>query len=476
MNKIAKGFTNFMMIALKILLVVVLVPTIKEVFHQLLGINISFFIVLLLISITIFSTYKITNCKMDNKKKIAIILLIGMVFRILWIINVNSIPTSDFSTMYESAGHFLRGSTSMFKDTAYIARNPHLTIMVIYMAAMRGLFPVSNLLAMKIVNVFLGTLTIYLIYLIIKKIFNNNKYGLYAAAAAAVFPPLVTYIAVFCTENIAMPLYLVSIYLFLLVVKDKKSYWYLILCGITICIGHLFRMVAQIVVIAFVLYILLYCKDKLIHKIRNISIILISFLALFICVSTTLQSMDITQYALWKGAEPNITSILKGTHIASGGAWNEEDAKIPEECNFDYDKITEVCKDTIIERLTTTPPSVLFNFYINKFVHQWDQGDLSGIFWSELDVPKDEILVNITGGGMAICQAIYAVMMILTFIGVFNKKALENNPEVKLFYLLLCGYGAAYLITESQARYSYIVCWLFIILAAVGLDKVYKRK
>lgn len=472
MNKISKGFTAFMIGALKILLIVVVLSTIKIALSKVIAINTSFFVMLILVGFTVYFGYKLINSDLDNKKKIMIILAWGMIVRALWLINVNSIPTSDFSTMYESAGNFVKGDTSMFKGTAYIARNPHLTMMVLYMALIRKIFPVENLLVMKVINLMLGVAVIYLIYLIIKKVFDNKRYGLIAALMASIFPPLVTYTAVFCTENLAIPLYLLSIYIFLLVVKDKKSFWLLIPCGIALSVGHLLRMVAQIVLIAFILYILLYTKEKVIYKLRNSIAIIASFLIIFVVTSNILKSLDVTEYQLWKGAEPNITSILKGTHIASGGAWNEEDAKVPSECDFDYDKIVEVCIDTIEERLTTTPPSVLIKFYIMKFIHQWDQGDLAGVFWSTLDVPEDEIIVDISGGGNGILQLVYSAMMLLTFIGVFNKKALEDKPEIKLFYLLLCGYGAAYLITESQARYSYIVCWLFAILAIAGVDKI----
>ena len=91
------------------------------------------------------------------------------------------------------------------------------------MAFMIKVFPANNLIAMKSFNLFFGVLTIYLIYLLAKEIFNSKKLGLYAASLASFFPPLVTYVGIFCTENIAIPLYLLSTYLFILVVKKKKS-------------------------------------------------------------------------------------------------------------------------------------------------------------------------------------------------------------------------------------------------------------
>ena len=185
--------------------------------------------------------------------------------------------------------------------------------------------------------------------------------------------------------------------------------------------------------------------------------------------------MEITEYPLWRGSEPGITNILKGTNYESGGAWNAEDAAVPELYNFDYDKIEEKSKEIIVERLTSTSPLKLLGFYVKKFVLQWNQGDLSGIFWAEQEVSEEEIIVDFGGGGAVLLQIVYVAVMGATLIGLFNRRRIDGNPEIKLFYLLMCGYGLMYLVTESQARYAFIVCWLFIILSVVGIDSISKR-
>ena len=43
---------------------------------------------------------------------------------------------------------------------------------------------------------------------------------------------------------------------------------------------------------------------------------------------------------------------------------------------------------------------------------------------------------------------------------------------MNLFYIILCGYGCFYLISEMQGRYAYIVCWLFIIFTTLGIERV----
>lgn len=476
MDKFSRGFTTFILTALKVLLTIATAVSIGTIFIAVKGFNLSVVILTVIVMAVLFVGYKTIGKDINTRSKVFVILTCAFIVRLLWLLNVDSVPNSDFQTIYEAAGSFLEGDRSMFWGTSYIARFPHLTAMVLYMAVIRLIFPGSNLVVMKGINLILGVLTVYLIYLIIKELFNNKKYGLYGALAAAIFPPLVTYTGVFCTENIAIPFYLASIYLFLLVIKKNRNWALLILCGVSLSIGNLFRMVALVMIIAYSLYILIYSKDVILNKIRNIILIVLPYFAVLWLVSGVLQATKITEYPLWKGSEPSITNVLKGTHYESGGRWNPEDAALPEKYNFDYDTIEEKSKEIIIERLTTTPPLKLIGFYLKKFALQWNEGDLSGVFWTQLGADEASIKVNVAGGGSGVFQLIYVGVLTLVLIGAFNKKGNEENREINLFYLILCGYGATYLITESQARYSYIACWVLIILAIMGLDLLNKKR
>lgn len=469
--EIFKGkFTSFILVALKILIAIVLFTSRGIIFAIIKEFNFTIARVFFIFAIVIFLLYKIIKSNINIKMQIIFILLCSFALRALWLLNVNSVPVSDFSVIYESGEKFLNGDTSMFWGTSYIARFPHLTIMVLYMALMIKLFPIHNLLMMKMVNLSLGTLCVFLIYLIVKKIFNSEKKALIAAAFASLFPPLITYTAVFCTENIAIPFYLLSIYMLLVAMKKKNSRYFLILSGVLLAFGNLFRMVAIIMIIAYGMYLLIYSDDKLIVKIQNLLLYLVPYFLVMFVVSGSLQYMRITEYPLTKGSEPKITNILKGTNYENGGKWNSEDAAIPEMYNYDYDKVNEASKKIIVERLTTTPPLKLLRFYINKFANQWNEGDLSGVFWSQLDVPKDDIKFDVTPSGRKVLQLIYNCIILLIFIGLFNRKGIDKNKEINLFYIIFCGYSLLYLITEAQARYSYIASWVLIVLAIEGID------
>ncbi|MEG1483467.1 glycosyltransferase family 39 protein [Clostridium sp.] len=472
MKKFKNGFTTFVGCALKPLILILVLTAIGSIKVYYKGLDLATVISFVVTLITIVLGYFLIKSRaLTNKSKIIVVLLWAFIIRVFWIINIKTVPVSDFNTMYETAKAVVDGNYSMMWGTGYISRFPHLTIMVMYMAFMLKVFP-NALFAMKIVNLILGVVVVYLIYLILKEIFEKRGYALIGALIAAIFPPFIAYTGVFCTENIAIPFYLLSIYVFLLACKKKVSPWMFVLSGVLLSVGNLFRMVAPVMVIAFIMYILIYTDNKFKEKLKAMLMVIISFGLILVIASSTLRAFKVTENNLWRGAEPSITVFLKGTNIEYGGRWNPDDAAIPEMYNFDYDAIEQVCKDKIYERLTTTPPMELAKFYLEKYAVQWSDGDLSGIFWSQLNVPDGDILVNFDIGGKVSAQFIYAMILLLVFIGLFNKKRYKNNPEINLFYITFCGYGLSYLATEMQSRYSYIVCWLFIILAISGVEKI----
>ena len=469
MEKFKIGFTKFYTNILTALMGIVLFScgliTIGSVFFYE-SFNIEVIIPILILAITIGLELFIIKKNISIKLKILLILFLGFILRGLWLLNINTVPISDFRVIYETAQDLLSGDTGAFWGSGYLGRFPHLTIMTLYMAFMIKVFSANNLIAMKSFNLFFGVLTIYLIYLLAKEIFNSKKLGLYAASLASFFPPLVTYVGIFCTENIAIPLYLLSTYLFILVVKKKKSKYYLVLSGIILSVGNLFRMVATIMIIAFAMYLIIYTKDKLFEKVRKVGLYLIPYLLVLFTVSTTLQGLGITEFPLWNGSEPKVTSILKGTNIERLGRWNEEDASIVNKYNYDYDKINEASKEIIIERLTTTNPIKLAGFYIIKFAMQWSIGDFEGAYLSKLDIPEEAVRINVS---LWLIELIYACIMILVFLGLIKRRKNTEDSEINLIYLMLCGYGVMYLVTEAQGRYSLIIAWAFIIFAIEGI-------
>lgn len=475
MQNFKNTFINMVINSLKILFLVLFcgVGLLTISFSK--GINLMTFLSIIIFAIVMFVIYKtIKNKSLYLKNKVIIIIFIGMILRILWLINVNTQPYSDFETLYNGAIALINNDNTLFTGVNYIARFPHLSYMIVYMAVIMKLFG-QAVLTIKIGNLIFSIITMYLIYKVSLEVFEEENLALVSLGISAVFVPMITYVGVLATENIAIPFYLASIYFFIKAIKKDMSLGLLALSGLLLGIGNLFRMVAVIMVIAYVMYILIFEDKKIISKIKSSIIIVIMFISVLVSGSFLLKSLGITEVHLWKGKEPAVTNILKGSNIESFGRFNDEDAAIPEKYNYDYDKVKDVSLEIIKERLTTTSPIRLAIFYCGKFIGQWGQGDMSGISWSESGAEKIGVINS--ENSKVVVQLAYLAIIVLSFMSLFNKKRIiYENKIINLFYIILCGYGCFYLISEMQGRYAYIACWLFIIFATSGVEKVFDYK
>ncbi|MBU3132111.1 glycosyltransferase family 39 protein [Clostridium gasigenes] len=420
----------------------------------------------------IFYGVKIINkcyIKNNNIRLIGILLLIGFLFRFLWICTVKTLPASDFSLIWDLAPNAFKGDYSAMQGTSYMGRFPHLIITMLYLGYIQILFP-NPLFVVKFINVLLSIGSAYLIYLIIKEIFNE-KYGLYALLIAIIYPAFIMYNSVTCSENIAMPFYILSIYIFIRVIKGSLNNNYLLLCGLALSFGNLFRMVGSVILVAYIIYLIIYkTKQKLISSLAKI---IMAYILPLILISNILVSMKVSEYQLWNGSEPKITSVLKGTNILALGSWNEADAAIPEKYNYDKEKISEVSREIIKERLTGPPVIVVIAFYFIKYAVLWGSGDSLAYHWATLDSANTNKVAAYAYAVVPGTQLLFSIILILMYIGLYDKK---RNKELDLSYLIYGGFIILYLITEKQVRYGYIVSFSFLICAFKGVEVLSMRQ
>jgi hypothetical protein len=340
-------------------------------------------------------------------------------------------------------------------------------MITVYLGLFQKIF-VNALLFVKLVNVILSVINVYVIYLIGIELYDNKEKGILIALLASIFPPFIMYTSVVCSENLAMPFFLGSIYMFIMVIKRKKNIMYFSLSALFLSIGNLFRMVAYVMLIAYIMYLLIYWNIKKFAK--SCTLILIAFFIPLYLTNSILLGAGITENPLWKGKEPSMTSILKGTNINSIGMWNEEDSKLPVIYNYDYEAVNAAAKSIIKDRLTTTPIYKLVGFYIVKFIAQWSFGDFASVRWATDNFVLLTTTASLGTIAALFSQLLFIIVILYTYKGLFNYKQYMENKIIILLYIIFCGYGLLYLITEQQPRYGYIASWIFIALAFTYTD------
>ena len=415
-----------------------------------------------LITLTLFLGAFIINLNYTERIKIILLLTLSLLIKVWWIINVKSIPVSDFNTMYLSAKELLNGNMTSFRAYGYLARFPHLVCTTLYMTVMMKIFPFYHLIAIKIVNVILSVFSIFLLYKLSQNFTKNDNTRLGIVLLSNVFPPFISYTSTFCTENLAIPLYLMTMILFFKSIKNNNWISWII-CGILLSVSNLFRGVAIIFLIAFLIYIFIFTKER---KIVNFLGMFSGFILTTFLVSTILMEFNIIESPLWRGREPSgVTLLLKGSNVENGGRWNLEDAKFVDE-NLLKPDFSKKCIEIAINRISELSIKERISFFFNKFLSQWAVGDFSGTYWATLGIEMEEKI-----GVPLIFQAIFSVIMFFSVIGIIVN---INKKEVSILYILLCGFILMFMVVETQSRYSYIVSWIFLILATEGM-KITKK-
>lgn len=113
-KKFKNGFTTFVGAALKPLILILVLTAIGSVKAYYKGMDLSAFIAIVFALSTIVLGYLLLKNKiLTNNSKLIIILLWAFIVRVLWLININTVPVSDFNTMYESAKSVLQGNYDM---------------------------------------------------------------------------------------------------------------------------------------------------------------------------------------------------------------------------------------------------------------------------------------------------------------------------------------------------------------------------
>lgn len=404
---------------------------------------------------------KVNFDSINDKKLLPTIIISAFILRLLWIIAVPTQPVSDFELIYQTAGQASAGNFTSFQGIAYFARFTHNVVTVLYFSIFYK-FTANPLFLIKFSNVIFQTASIYALYLVAKQLFNKEK-ALLCAIIMAFFPPFIMYTSEIMSENLAMPIYLFSIYLFLRGIDTDKNKFFII-SGVLLSAANMFRMVGIIFIIAYIVYNFIYKGIKL--GLKNNVITLASYLIPLYLVSQSLISAGVTDTHLWKPKESNFTSILRGSSIQYNGRWNVEDASLPEKYNYDMDKVNAAAKEIVIKRYTTTPFLKLTSHFINKLSMQWGIGDFGASGWTIQNADNTSV-----GSALKyryyeiyfVTQLIYLIMLIRIFI-VMLKKDYVQIEKINFFYILFGGFILLYLISENQERYSFIVSWIFIIL------------
>lgn len=423
-------------------------------------------------------------CKQSEKRKKIFLTIYFFLFFIIEIIYLKELkvnPTWDFGVIFNNAKNFVNhipiGYIEYFE---YCPNNIFLYLFYIIILKIGTLVPfIDSLTILGIINIICIELSVFLLYKIATKVYNEYL-GITVLFIALFISPLFLYTPIIYTDTTTMfiPLLLLYVYLIQKEKTEKKEWNYIILFSVIAYIGYNLKMSCLIIVIALLIHMILNKDYKLCLK--YIGSLTIVFLCFSIFYKTTIINNEKFHFN-----DNNVGSLPFTHYIMMGlekketkermtyGGYVEEDALFTKSLKPEERKkanIEEWCR-----RLKSYSFVELLNFYGNKIANTWGDGTyFAPIKISRNPIKKSQLQEIYLPNGkyfniyLNFAQSIQYALLCLIGISAYKMRKDKTNTYL---YLTIFGLFLFLIIWETRSRYVVNYIPLLLLVALKGLEK-----
>lgn len=236
-------------------------------------------VVVLLLLVVIYRFLSKYDERTIKKMALALFMLV-FIFMVSWGLNYQIIPTYDLSHIIAKVNDMLSSNTLVFGSSPYFSIYPTqipLTILIYGVMSLGQFMGMTNPGDLMIIyNAFMTSLTLYVVYKIINKLFNS-KVALIGMLLLALYPDFYLFVSYYYTDIISLPFSIFGYYLLIKFEKtdNKIRYLYLFLSGVLFGIGTRLRVVVLILLIAYALVYISSNNGK--NSIKMLGTVMIGF-------------------------------------------------------------------------------------------------------------------------------------------------------------------------------------------------------
>ncbi len=396
------------------------------------------------------------------------IFLIALVIRIIWILNVSSIPVSDFNLIYQASLDWVKGDMT-FINTPYFKNWSYQLGYTWFQSIIIRIFG-EGFIAIKVINCILSSITCLVIFITAKKLFGSSV-AIIAGLLTATDIGLVSMCSVLTNQHIAILLFYFAFYI-LISYEDKKYMW--IVAGVVAALGNLMRPIGIVVLTAVIVYSLFFtCSRKLFdrHVLIKISIFLFTYIVVGFLISRIFIFSGITEEPL--GNRNPLWKFITGLNYETKGRYSDADLEYLSGYKSSDERI-EREKQLIIERITSFEK--LPELFKDKYKIMWVNMDYT-VNWSIHNTEpsqkhffgfsKEKFYAIVLG----IDKSVYTVGLLLTFIGSIYILFFNKSPHngIYLYMLVILIYIFIHLFIEIQPRYRLFILPGIYIMSSSGI-------
>ena len=377
------------------------------------------------------------------------IFILALITRLISVFYLRVSILDDFKVMYSASKSLINNDLS-FLSTPYFQTFSYQFGHVLYQSFLLKIF--NSVIFLKIVNCLITSSIILFIYLIGKKLFNENIGRISSLLYIFYLYPL--YLNSVLT-NQHLPALIVLIVIYLLISKEY-NYKLFIFIGLLLSISNIFRTEAIIIVMGIIIYNICLSNKKNMFKYFSYSLILVVCYFSFNFIFNFLIHYNYNIYL--KNNSPE-WKFYCGLNDKYNGIYNEEDQNE----YFNGNDTHKLLVDRIKNEYIKFP--VLF---LKKEVILWTQ--------TNYDI---QITNNINNKILSFMylfnQGVLNFSYILFIISLFPKKFKKSSGVDKtlLIKIILGLYFGVYMFIEISPRYAYILNILMFLIIGFGIERVY---
>lgn len=376
---------------------------------------------------------------------------------------------SDYAVIYDTAKEILGGNLNAAQNAefGYMLRWGYQMGYTLFVVLI--LFISNSVIAIKIVNCFVTSLIVLLIYLISKEI-ANKKVARVVSVLYMLFPFPLFLNTILSNQHIASLLFLLAIYI-LISKKTEKMNKILkfFLIGLCLAIGNIIRPEAIIFMTSILLFLILTKrKGSFKEPLKNFLILFITYF-----VITTTSSIIVAKTNVSPSGFENKEPLWK---IAVGFSQKTKG-------DYDGDLAEHFIGTSKDDQLKIIYNSTIGSFYklpslfLYKEQHFWLDSDLNSslgylngksinLFGEHFNFSIIRILLD------SINQLYIYMFFMLAWLSIYLKRKNMSNTQIILLIIMLVCSGV-YLLIECTPKYAYTAQIFLVLMSSYSLNYIF---
>lgn len=388
-------------------------------------------------------------------------LFVIILLRLIWIIEIPTIPYSDFAVYNNFAISIAKQFPAHILSINCGERGFGYCFALGIIYKIFGI----NLFIAKLLNVLFSALTGILLYMITRHLFDERVSRI-TTVLFSIWPAQIMYNSVLASEHMFILVIFLGIAMISGVTKVKldNKYVNVFLAGIIFGLAYTIRFLS-LVIVATGLMALLFVREEAFKRRIRLAFCLISGFAIVWTFMTIISAIVNIPCDPSTGVQH---SLLVGTNYEYKGMWNPVDSQIWND--YSPNDAKKIAFKTGLSRITENPKGFI-KLLFEKFDVMW--GDESfGAYWSTFAMDstrspsltmQDQLLL------FAVSQFYYFGVLFFSLLGCHKLRNTELNLGIRFLLMIFLTVVLLHSFLEVQPRYHYPWEVIFLILGGYGI-------